>query len=187
MSPGDTRRAPGGATAGALATWFQAHGEGLWRLVVRLGVPGHSADDIVQEAFIVASRRSSDIALGQERRFLVGTAIRLCSNYRQRAHVRREVAGSDVFEAAISPAPDAEQLLIERRWRERLERVLSELSDAHRAPFVLYELEGFSVPEIAELLELPLGTVSSRLSRARARFSELATALYGDSFSEDER
>jgi RNA polymerase sigma-70 factor (ECF subfamily) len=68
-------------------------------------------------------------------------------------------------------------LLIERCWRKLLDQVLAELSDAHRAPFILYELEGFSVPEIAQLLELPLGTVSSRLSRARAKFSQLAASL----------
>jgi RNA polymerase sigma-70 factor (ECF subfamily) len=169
----------------SLAAWFHESVEGLWRLVVRLGVPAHSADDIVQEAFIIANRRSADIASGQERSFLTGTAVRLCSNYRQKAHVRREIPCLDSFEGAVSPTPDAEQLLIERRWRERLDRVLAELSDAHRAPFVLYELEGFSVPEIAELLALPLGTVSSRLWRARARFSELAMALYGSSWEEE--
>lgn len=168
---------PDGAPAPLPAAWFHEHVERLWRVVARLGVPTHSVDDVVQETFIIASRRRADIGPGQERSFLVATAARLCSNYRQKAHVRREVSCGDGFEQETSPTPDAEQLLIERRWRELLEQVLGELSDAHRAPFVLYELEGFSVPEIAQLLELPLGTVSSRLWRARARFSELAASL----------
>jgi RNA polymerase sigma-70 factor, ECF subfamily len=159
------------------AAWFRQHVDGLWRVVARLGVPAHSVDDVVQEAFIIASRRRAEIGPGQERSFLIATAARLCSNYRQKAHVRREVSRGDGFENEASPSPNAEQLLIERRWRELLEQVLAQLSDAHRAPFILYELEGFSVPEIAQLLELPLGTVSSRLWRARARFSELAAAL----------
>lgn len=168
---------PDGAPAPLPAAWFHEHVERLWRVVARLGVPTHSVDDVVQETFIIASRRRADIGPGQERSFLVATAARLCSNYRQKAHVRREVSCGDGFEQETSPTPDAEQLLIERRWRELLEQVLGELSDAHRAPFVLYELEGFSVPEIAQLLELPLGTVSSRLWRARARFSDLAASL----------
>jgi RNA polymerase sigma-70 factor (ECF subfamily) len=65
--------------------------------------------------------------------------------------------------------------LIEKRSRQELEQVLSALSDAHRAIFVLYELEGFSVPEIAELASLPLGTVASRLGRARTKFTEAVT------------
>ncbi len=159
------------------AAWFHEHVERLWRVVARLGVPTHSVDDVVQETFIIASRRRADIGQGQERSFLVATAVRLCSNYRQKAHVRREVSCGDGFEHELSPTPNAEQLLIERRWRELLDQVLAELSDAHRVPFILYELEGFSVPEIAQLLELPLGTVSSRLWRARSRFSQLAASL----------
>lgn len=159
------------------AAWFHEHVQALWRLVGRLGVPAHSVEDIVQETFIVASRRRADIGAGHERRFLTATAVRLCSNYRQKAHVRRELGQADGFENEASPLPDAEQLLIEKRWRELLDRVLAELSDTHRTLFVLFELEGFSAPDIAKLLDLPLGTVSSRLWRARARFSEVAALL----------
>src|SRR5262245_47919716 len=69
--------------------WFRDHFDTLWRLALRLGVPQHSVDDVVQEAFIICSRRHADVADGQERRFLIGTLVRVCSNYRQRASVRR--------------------------------------------------------------------------------------------------
>jgi RNA polymerase sigma-70 factor (ECF subfamily) len=162
------------------ARWFHEHVDALWRLVARLGVPSHSVEDVVQEAFIVASRRRADIGPGQERRFLTATAIRLCSNYRQKAHVRRELSQGDDFEDRASPLPDAEQLLIEKGWRELLDRALAQLSEAHRTLFVLFELEGFSAPDIAKLLDLPLGTVSSRLWRARAKFSEVAARLQSE-------
>jgi RNA polymerase sigma-70 factor (ECF subfamily) len=161
----------------ASARWFHEHVDALWRLVARLGVASHSVEDVVQEVFIVASRRQADIGRGQERRFLMATAIRLCSNYRQKAHVRRELSQGDGFEDQASPLPDAEQLLIEKGWRELLERALAQLSETHRTLFVLFELEGFSAPDIAKLLDLPLGTVSSRLWRARAKFSEAAARL----------
>ena len=159
------------------ADWFREHVEQLWRIVSRLGVPAHSVDDVVQEAFITVSRRRADIGKGQERSFLIATAVRLSSNYRQKAHVRREVGRGDGFERDASPAPDAEHLLIAKRMRELLDQVLARLSEAHRRLIVLYELEGFSVPEIANLLDLPIGTVSSRLWRARAKFAELAASL----------
>jgi RNA polymerase sigma-70 factor, ECF subfamily len=171
---GATRAAAPGALP---AEWFRDHVQNLWRFVLRLGVPRHAIDDLVQEAFIIATRRRADIGPGQERSFLLATAVRLSSNYRQRAYVRREVSHGDGFEHSASPHPNAEQLLIEKRSRELLDQVLAELSDPHRAVFVLFELEGFSVPEIAELLQLPLGTVSSRLWRARAKFSESAALL----------
>jgi len=153
--------------------WFDEHFDRLWRLVSRLGVPRHSVDDVVQEVFITASRRHADIRAGQERRFLIGTAVRVSANYRTRACVRHEVAEGDWLDQACSSAPSAEQLLIEKRAREQLEQALDCLPEQQRSVFVLYELEGFSVAEIAELLDVPSGTAASRLGRARARFSEV--------------
>jgi RNA polymerase sigma-70 factor, ECF subfamily len=176
-SGSDAPASPGEPTTsgGTLpAEWFHRHFDALWRLVARLGVAGHSIDDVVQETFIAASRRRADIRDGQERRFLMGTAVRLSSNYRQRAHVRREVNDGERLELEASAEPDAERLLIEKHFRSLLDAALATLPDAHREVFVLYELEGFSTPEIAEMLAIPLGTVASRLARARASFSKAA-------------
>jgi RNA polymerase sigma-70 factor (ECF subfamily) len=162
---------PGGSLP---AEWFHRYFDLLWRLVARLGVAGHSIDDVVQEAFIAASRRRADIREGQERRFLIGAAVRLSSNFRQRAHVRREINDSERLELEASAVPDAERLLIEKNLRALLDAALATLSDSHREIFVLYELEGFSTPEIAEILGIPLGTVASRLARARSGFSRAA-------------
>ena len=160
-----------------LESWFRDHFTRLWRLVARLGVPSQSVDDVVQDSFITASRRHADIREGREWPFLVGTALRLSANYRARAAARREVIHAELLDAEASALPDAEQLLIEKRLRQELDQALSTLTDAHRAVFVLYELEEFSAPEIAELLSLPLGTVASRLRRARAKFSQTTARM----------
>lgn len=174
-SAGPSRPPDAAAAGGSLpAEWFHRYFDLLWRLVARLGVAGHSIDDVVQETFITASRRRADIREGQERRFLIGTAVRSSANYRQRAHVRREVHDADRLELEASAAPDAERLLIEKDLRARLDAALATLPDAHREVFVLYELEGLSTSEIAETLGIPLGTVASRLARARANFSKVA-------------
>jgi RNA polymerase sigma-70 factor (ECF subfamily) len=167
----DDRAAIGGSLP---VEWFHGYFDVLWRVVARLGVAGHSIDDVVQETFIAASRRRADIREGQERRFLIGTAVRLSSNFRQRAHVRREVADGARLELEASALPDAERLMIEKHFRSLLDAALASLPDTHREIFVLYELEGFSTPEIAEMLGVPLGTVASRLARARASFSKAA-------------
>lgn len=171
--------APPSVTAEAplLESWFRDHFARLWRLVARLGVASHCIDDIVQDTFITANRRQADIHAGREWSFLVGTAVRLSANYRLRASARREVLEHEALSREASSLPDAEQLLIEKRLREELERALDALSTDHRAVFVLYELEGFSAPEIAEALGLRLGTVASRLGRARAKFSETAARM----------
>jgi RNA polymerase sigma-70 factor, ECF subfamily len=161
-----------------LESWFRDHFARLWRMVARLGVATHCIDDIVQDTFITASRRQADIRAGREWSFLVGTAVRLSANQRVRASARREVSSEvEVLEREASTLPDAEALLIEKRLREELDRALGTLSDAHRAVFVLYELEGLSAPEIAEALGLRLGTVASRLGRARTKFSETTARM----------
>jgi DNA-directed RNA polymerase specialized sigma24 family protein len=75
------------STAQLPMQWFREHFDTLWRIALRLGVPSHSVDDVVQDTFITASRRRADIGPGQERRFLIGTVVRVSSNYRQRASV----------------------------------------------------------------------------------------------------
>lgn len=163
--------APAQASAQA-ALRLHDHVATLWRIVARMGVPSHQVDDVLQETFITAARRGADIEPGRERAFLIATATRLCANYRQRAHVRREVSDAEALEGYASTEPDAEGLLMRKRLREQLDRALAALSNDQRAVFVLYELEGFSVPEIADLLALPLGTVASRLGRARTKFAD---------------
>lgn len=156
---------------------LKEHVATLWRIVARMGVPAHQVDDVLQETFITAARRGADIEHGRERAFLIATAARLCANYRQRAHVRREVSQGETLEGYPCSEPDAEGLLMRKRLRAQLDRALACLSDEQRSVFVLYELEGFSVPEIADLLTLPLGTAASRLGRARARFAEAVERL----------
>jgi RNA polymerase sigma-70 factor (ECF subfamily) len=155
--------------------WLHEHAGTLWRIIARLGVPKHHIDDLLQETFITAARRRAEIGQGRERAFLIGTATRLSANYRRRAHVRHEVG--EVLDGHASEEPDAERLLMRKRLRQRLDVALASLSDVHRSVFVLYELEGLSVPEIAELSGVSVNTVASRLGRARTKFAEAAARL----------
>jgi RNA polymerase sigma-70 factor, ECF subfamily len=182
-----TSGSPNDSADARLEQWFRTHFSKLWRFVARLGVPSGIIDDVVQDAFIAANRRHADVLEGREWPFLVGAALRLAANYRLRASARREVPEGGQIEDTASALPSAEQLLIEKRSRQELEQVLSTLSEAHRAVFVLYELEGFSAPEIAELTGLPLGTVASRLGRARSKFSDAAARLQRARLAQQEK
>jgi RNA polymerase sigma-70 factor, ECF subfamily len=165
MASGNTR----------LEEWFREHFDVLWRMAVRLGVPRGNVDDVVQEAFITAERRASDIVAGSERRFLIATVVKLSANVRRRAHFQRESL-RQLVDAGDHP-PDAEQLLERKQLRELVDVALDELPLEQRAVLLLYEIEDLTVPEIAELLELPVGTVASRLARARSKFSRAAARL----------
>lgn len=158
-----------------LEAWFRDHFDMLWRLAARLGVPHASVDDVVQEAFITAERRAADISAGAERQFLISTTIKLCANQRRRRDARREQPM--LADVAAAETPDAEQLLARKRLREWLELALDTLPLEQRTVFVLHELEGFGIAEIAILIDCPPGTVASRLARGRNKFSKMAARL----------
>jgi len=160
-----------------VADMLRAHFRDVWRIVRRFGVPENSADDAAQEVFIIAARRLSDITPGSERAFLLASAVRVAANARRALGARRECAEDDSLPEGVDPRPNAEALLDQKRLRELLDRVLDELSDDLRVCFVLYELEGMSSPEIAELLSIPVGTVASRLRRAREAFEHATGKL----------
>lgn len=166
----------GGATGAAtdrLASAFDAELDGLWRFLRRLGIPAGSVEDAVQEVFAVAARRLSEIRPGAEKSFLFGTALRVA----QAARRRRAVDASryqPLVEDAPSADQDPEQLLTARRSLALLDAILASLGEPSREVFVLFELEGFTLTEVAALLQIPRGTVASRLRRARTDFLQAA-------------
>ncbi|HEX2674449.1 MAG TPA: sigma-70 family RNA polymerase sigma factor, partial [Polyangiaceae bacterium] len=78
---------------------------------------------------------------------------------------------------AIDPSPTALDLLARRQARSLLDQALDALPEDLRVVFVLYELEEQTAAQIAALLDLPPGTVASRLRRARAEFEQIAKRL----------
>jgi RNA polymerase sigma-70 factor (ECF subfamily) len=160
-----------------LEGWFRDHFDTLWRLAFRLGAPPENVDDVVQEAFITAAQRANEIARGSERAFLIAVTVRVCANQRRRHKLRRERTADLAHGNGTAVAADAEQLLAQKQLRQLLDLALDALPPEQRSVLVLHEIEGFSAAEIAELLQLPMGTVGSRLRRARSKFSKAAERL----------
>lgn len=156
------------------------------RSLRRFGVPDSDVDDAVQEVFFVASRKLDAISEGAERAFLYGTAMRIASNMRRverRAQTRRADATSestDALQLEVDEAPSPEDLLDRRYARAALDTILETMSAESRAAFVLFELEEMSIAEIASMLEIPIGTVGSRLRRAREHFDAQVRAMKAD-------
>ena len=155
----------------------------VWRTVRRLGLTADESDDAAQQVFLVIAKRIDDIVPARERSFVFGTAMRIAAEVR-RARVRAPVPIGDASDAARDSAPDAEELVDERRARAMLDRVLDAMEIDLRAVFVLYELEELTMAEIAELLDIPPGTVASRLRRARQVFRERAAASKSEASKE---
>lgn len=161
----------------ALEALFEAHYADVWRLLRRFGVRPAELDDAAQEVFWVAARRLADIRAGRERAFLYGVALRVASNVLRREKARPAATDLDSLPELRDKGPSPEQELEQRQARDLLDAVLLGLPLELRSVFILAELEGVPVKEIAELEEIPLGTASSRLRRAREEFSAAAKRL----------
>jgi RNA polymerase sigma-70 factor (ECF subfamily) len=142
----------------------------IWRSLRRLGVPPTAVDDAAQQVFEVASRRLTEIEGGRERAFLFKTAIFVAAEARRAAARRRTHEGGDVLDGVLDGRPNPEEATEWSKKRALLDAVLDAMSEDTRTVFVLFELEELPLVEIAELLEVPRGTVASRLRRAREEF-----------------
>jgi RNA polymerase sigma-70 factor (ECF subfamily) len=146
-----------------LAQLVASHVPTVWRFLRRLGLGEPDADDAVQEVVLVVARKLADIQPLAERKFLLRTA------YRVGCRIRSRRMGS--VEAELpDPLPHADLLVDQRRARELLDAILATMTVELRTVFVLHEIEGLTMAEVAETLELSPGTVASRLRRARQQF-----------------
>ncbi|HKO49690.1 MAG TPA: sigma-70 family RNA polymerase sigma factor [Polyangiaceae bacterium] len=157
-----------------LERMFNDHHDFIWRLLRRLGLNTGSADDAAQHVFLVAAERVDDIKLGSERSFLFGTALRVARS--QNRSDRRWVLEEDM-DFRRSEAGRPEELVDHQRAVELMSRILAGMTLDLRTVFILTELEGMTVPEVAALVEIPVGTAASRLRRARETFRAAVTEL----------
>jgi RNA polymerase sigma-70 factor, ECF subfamily len=161
--------APAGDNA-RLRKAFVKHYAGVWRFLRRMGVPGSGADDAAQQVFLIALEALPRIVPGSERAFLYATAVRIAHGVRRKP--AREVGGLDLeLTGSSTTAPD--ELTDQKRARVVLDGLLERMELDTRTIFVLFEIDGFTIPEIARVLDIPIGTAASRLRRSREQFQLL--------------
>ncbi len=159
-----------------VAAAFREHGAFVWRALRSLGVSDAEVDDVCQEVFLVVYRRRSDFeGRSSLRTWLYSICLRKAAA--QRRSRRKEVLTDSPPEATSSgpgPHEDAER----RQALDLLDQALEALDEDKRDVFVLYEVEGLPMAEVAEIAGCPLQTAFSRLHAARkiveARFRRLA-------------
>lgn len=147
-----------------LQAMFDLYRDVVWRTLRRYGLEPEAAADVGQQAFLVAVERVDDIWPGRERAFLLGTALRLARKVRHRAG-RMQLDPGVEERAWVAGRAESRAMAL-----ELLDRVLSQLDPTLVEVFVLFDVEGSSTKEVASALEIPEGTVASRLRRAREGF-----------------
>jgi len=150
----------------------------VWSALRRLGVPERDLEDLCHDVFVVVFR---NLAAYDARRpirpWLFGIAFRVASDYRRSARFRREVPGT-TREIACS-APRADEVMLRRERQRLVARALAELELDRRAVFVMHDIDGHVMPDIAAALGVPLNTAYSRLRLARADFAAAVRRAQG--------
>jgi RNA polymerase sigma-70 factor (ECF subfamily) len=150
---------------------YDAHFEFVWRCLRRLGVREPDVFDQTQKVFLVVhAKLGSFEGRSVLTIWLFGICRRVASDYRRSALIRYEVATDPADLESIS-AWRRDPAGASRPERERVaETILNKLPEAQRIVFVLFELEEMPGEEIAAMLDVPVGTVRSRLRLARESF-----------------
>ncbi len=180
------------AAFGELVSRYQNR---LYHSLVHMLGSAEDAKDVAQDAFVLAFQKLSTFrGDAQFYSWLFRIAMNAAVNFRRR--VRSLGASIDAAKERIGTEPadlrrDARpEQPLEQAERQRIVRAaLAQLSDEFRTPLVLCEMEGLKYEEIAELLKCPIGTVRSRIHRARLELREKLQRMlkHEEEFSESEQ
>jgi len=141
-----------------------AHYESLYRYAYRLSGSAADAEDLTQEVFCKAQANLAQLRdLGRSKAWLF-SILRNAYLHRVRAAKQQPCVSLDGVGELAEPPPDP----LPEFEPEQLQKALDGLPEVFRTPIILYYFEDFSYRDIAEQMDLPIGTVMSRLARAKA-------------------
>jgi len=156
----------------------------IQRLCTRMTGDAHRGEDLTQEAFArVFTRRKDYQPAGRFSTWLWRIAVNLCYDELRRRQRRGETAladeGDEAFESGTAhrsgePMPD--ELLAERERGEMVRRALMRLPETYRSVLIMRHYENLKFREIGEVLEIPEGTVKSRMAEGLTQMSRLLKA-----------
>jgi len=154
----------------------EEHIELVTRTLRSGGVPPADLDDEIQRTFIVAARRIDDVQPGAERSFLCQVALNLAWHARRSLARRREIP-SDQIPEPVETRATPEELIERMQIQQHLDGIVDRMDESLRAVFKLFVIDEMNLGEIAQLLQVPRGTVASRLRRAREQLRKHVGAI----------
>jgi RNA polymerase sigma-70 factor (ECF subfamily) len=159
------------AEADGFAAFYREHHAFVWRNARRLGCDDEWVDDAVHEVFLVAARRLREFAGDSSlRTWLFAILFRVVQRMqRDRARYRARIRRYSEVRAGDSAASVEER----SEAAEYLRHLLSRLDEQKRVVVILIELEGMTSAEVGRALEIPQGTVDSRLRAARRQLEKM--------------
>ena len=167
---------------------FRRYGKTVYNLALRLTGDSADAEDIAQESLIKAIRGLPSFRGGDAGVWVYRITVNAWKNFLRAKSARRMLRffsadgeGVDSEPAgAPSPEPGPEDAAERASEKVRIEQALTRLTAEERAVLVLRELDGLTYEQIAQSLDIPLGTVKSRLARARLVLAEALNEVRSD-------
>lgn len=157
---------------------FEAEFSYVWKSLRRLGIRQADLEDVTHDVFVTYYRKRADYDPSRPLRpWLFGIAFRVASDHKKLARHRNERL-DDPDDPPDSRA-DVEASVERRRAQRLVVAALERVDPDRRAVFVMHELDGFGMPEIADALGIPLNTGYSRLRLARGEFTAAIKDLRG--------
>jgi RNA polymerase sigma-70 factor (ECF subfamily) len=161
---------------------YRRHQGPLYRFAILRCGSADTAADIVQEIFmgLLTETLKFDPARGALQSFLFGVARNFALKRDERDHRHVSLSRDDDGEDDVliaDTAPDTAEKLIRNEQAETVRRALRQIAPHYRDVLILYEMHDLSYVDIAQICQIDLGTVRSRLSRARSRLAALLKDL----------
>lgn len=126
------------------------------------------AEDVCQDVFVRLMVNAPQLEEGREKAWLLKVALNRCRDLWRGAWLKRVVLGSPTFE--LIPAPDDHA---RREDEEAMMTAIHQLPEAFKEVILLHYYQGYGITEISEMMNLPEGTISSRLSRGRKKLESI--------------
>ena len=126
------------------------------------------AEDVCQDVFVRLITNAPVLQEGREKAWLLKVALNRCRDLWRGAWVKRVILGSPAFE--LIPAPDEIDKLADQ---QEIMGAIHQLPASFREVILLHYYQGDGITEIAEMMDLPEGTISSRLSRGRKKLESI--------------
>lgn len=150
---------------------YREHFRFVWRSLRRLGVPESDASDAAQDVFLVVHRRLEEFeGRSKMTTWLFGICLNVARDRKKLAHNRRRSDDDSPLDTAADESVDLVADAERRQGLRLLESLLDLMPMEQRAVFTLFEMDGLGGDAIAEMLDIPVGTVHSRLRLAREAF-----------------
>lgn len=147
----------------------------LFNMALKYTGKSYDAEDIVQETMYLAYRNFHQLRDEEKCRQWLFAILRTTFLKEKRSFIRRPLLddGSGYLKHLTDESADSLALLFEKKMdREDVQYVLERMTEKHKSPLILYYMEDMTYQEIADYLEIPIGTVMSRLARAKKQMKK---------------